>query len=120
MPINGVAIRGAGAAERVRAIPVTPAAAERSFGSTTATTYDWRAGTSIELRLKRAKSTSAARGRLGMSGSAMSRMFPGMWVNTMVRISPMRAARRAATNEERPASTFATKNSTPRSAGCAP
>ena len=38
------------AAPVVRATPVTPAAAERSSGSTTAMTYDWRVGTSIWLR----------------------------------------------------------------------
>ena len=35
------------AAPVVRAMPVTPAAAARSSGSTTEITYDWRVGTSI-------------------------------------------------------------------------
>ena len=48
------------AAPVVRAMPVTPAAAERSSGSTTAMTYDWRVGTSIWLRLKRSSRTATA------------------------------------------------------------
>ncbi len=48
------------AAPVVRATPVTPAAAERSSGSTTAMTYDWRVGTSIWLRLNRRSRTTTA------------------------------------------------------------
>jgi len=45
--MRGAETRGATAAPVVRATPVTPAAAERSSGSTTAIVYDWRVGTSI-------------------------------------------------------------------------
>ena len=50
-------IDGEIAAPSVRAMPVTPAAAERSSGSTTAIMYDWRVGTSIWLSANRASST---------------------------------------------------------------
>ena len=84
------------AAPVVRAIPVTPAAAERSSGSTTAITYDWRVGTSIWLRLKRSSSTPIASGRFGISGTRISSRFDGRWVKTIVLTRPIRAAIRAA------------------------
>src|SRR5258705_2890937 len=104
----------------VRAIPVTPAAADRSPGSTTAITYDWRVGTSIWLRLKRRSRTAIASARFGMSGTRISRMFDGRWVQTIVLISPNRAANRDADREETAASRFAPKKMPPRSAGSTP
>src|SRR6185295_9755525 len=88
------------AAPVVRAMPVTPAAAERSSGSTTAMTYDWRVGTSIWLRLNRSRSTAIARGRFGISGTRISRTLDGRWVKTIVLMSPNLAAIRAADRED--------------------
>ena len=86
-----------------------PAAADRSSGSTTAITYDWRVGTSIWLRLKRSSSTAIASGRVGMSGTRISSTFDGRWVKTIVLISPIRAAIRAADSDETAASRLAPK-----------
>ena len=77
MPMRGVAIDGATAAPAVLAIEVTPAAADRSSGSTTARMYDWRAGTSILLRLKWTSRTRAARGSVGMNGRQSRTTFDG-------------------------------------------
>src|SRR6187431_1396741 len=101
------------AAPVVRATPVTPAAAERSSGSTTAMTYDWRVGTSIWLRLKRTSRTATASGSVGMNGTRMSRRLDGMWVNTIVLMSPNRAAMRAAESDETAARRFAAKKIAP-------
>jgi len=66
---NGPAITGERDAPVVRAMPVMPAAAERSSGLTTAIVYDWRVGTFICEILKRISSTAIDSGRFGMSGS---------------------------------------------------
>ena len=65
LAIRTLAIDGEIAAPTVRAIPVTPAAAERSSASTTAITYDWRVGTSIWLSENRSSKTATASGRVG-------------------------------------------------------
>src|SRR6478609_4788461 len=88
------------AAPVVRAIPVTPAAADRSSGSTTAMTYDWRVGTSIWLRLNRSSRTAIASGSVGISGTRINRMFEGRWVKTIVLMRPNRAAIRAADSDD--------------------
>jgi hypothetical protein len=77
-------IDGEIAAPVVRATPATPAAAERSSGSTTAIVYDWRVGTSICEMLKRSNKTSTANGKVGIKGTRISRMFEGMCVNVLV------------------------------------
>src|SRR5512143_3692522 len=77
-------IEGEMAAPVVRATPVTPAAAERSSGSTTAIVYDWRVGTSICEMLKRSSSTSTANGSVGINGTRISRTFEGICVNALV------------------------------------
>src|SRR6476646_3633038 len=108
---NGVAIRAgllmskpASAGERdapmVRAIPVTPAAAERSSEATTAIVYDWRVGTSICEKLNRSRKTPIAKDKLGIRGTSMSRILDGRCVNTIVLTSPIRAATRAAARAE--------------------
>src|SRR5436309_476015 len=91
---------GAIAAPVVRATPVMPAVADRSSGRTTAMVYDCLVGTSIWLILKRRKSSSVASVRLGMSGTRMSRIFEGRWVNTMVLTRPNRDASRDANSAE--------------------
>ena len=101
------------AAPVVRATPVTPAAAERSSGSTTAMTYDWRVGTSIWLSVKRNSRTATASGSVGMSGTRISSRFDGMWVKTIVLMSPNRAAIRAADSDDTAASRFAPKKIEP-------
>ena len=76
------------AAPLVLATPVTPAAADLSSGATIAMVYDCLVGTSICEMLKRASSTAIASGRLGISGTRISRMFDGTCVNTIVFTSP--------------------------------
>jgi hypothetical protein len=61
----------------VLATPVTPPAAARSPGVTTAITYDCRAGTSIWLMLKRTRSTATADHNDGISGTRIRRTFDG-------------------------------------------
>ena len=68
------------AAPTERAMVVTPEAAERSSGDTTAMVYDWRVGTSICEMLKRSSSSSTAKGRVGINGTRISRTFEGMCV----------------------------------------
>src|SRR6185295_6009128 len=97
----------------VRAMPVTPAAADRSPGSTTAMTYDWRVGTSIWLRLKRRSRTAIASPRFGMSGTRIRSRFDGRWVKTIVFTSPKRAANRDAESDDTAASRFAAKKIPP-------
>jgi hypothetical protein len=53
--------------------------------------------------LKRSSSMAIAKGRLGMRGTRISRIFEGMWVNTMVRINPILLATQAALRAETPA-----------------
>ena len=72
------------AAPVVRATPVTPAAADRSSGSTTAMVYDWRVGTSICEMLNRSNKTMTASGKVGINGTKINRMFEGMCVNALV------------------------------------
>src|ERR1035437_8397214 len=103
---SGAAIRGEAATPRLRAIPVTPAAAERSSGATIAIVYDWRVGTSIWLMLKRTRSTAAASGSVGMNVTSRSRTFDGKWLKTIVRINPNRRASGPVARADRPASRF--------------
>ena len=113
-------IDGEIAAPVVRAMPVTPAAADRSSGSTTAMTYDWRVGTSIWLRLNRSSRTAIASGSVGISGTRISRMFEGRWVKTIVLMRPNRAAIRAADSDDTAARRLAPKKIAPSSAGSTP
>src|SRR6202163_3016680 len=84
------------AAPVVRATPVIPAAAERSSALTTAMVYDCLVGTSIWLMLKRKSKTEMARGRFGISGTRISKIFDGRCVATIVFTKPNRAASRDA------------------------
>ena len=61
-----------------------------------------------------------ASGRLGMSGTSMSRILDGMWVKTIVLISPIRAAIRTADSAEIPARILAPKKMLPSTAGSTP
>src|SRR6266436_400367 len=108
------------AAPVVLAMPVTPAAADRSSGSTTDMTYDWRVGTSIWLRLNRRRSTVIARGRFGISGTRISSRFDGRWVKTIVSTRPILAAIREAESDDTAARRFAPKKIPPRIAGSTP
>src|SRR5262249_34568081 len=117
---NAPVTTGAQALARVRATAVTPAAAERSSGSTTAMVYDWRVGTSICDRLNRSNNTVIARGRFGMSGTSMRKTFEGRWVKTMVLSRPKRVAHRAAAKAERPAKSEAPKKMLPSMARSTP
>src|SRR5215212_938753 len=108
------------AAPVVLAMPVTPAAADRSSGSTTAMTYDWRVGTSIWLRVNRSSSTAIASWRVGISGTMNRSTFDGRWVKTIVLMSPNLAAIRAADRDETAASRFAAKKIAPSTAGSTP
>src|SRR4051812_12459609 len=101
-PRNSLAMYGETAAPVVRATPVTPDAAERSSGSTTAIVYAWRVGTSIWEMLKRARRRTMARASLGINGTRISRMLEGMWVKTMVFNKPMRAASQEAERADMP------------------
>src|SRR3990172_7174780 len=107
-------------APMVRATPVTPAAAERSSGATTAMVYDWRVGTSICEIEKRRSNKAIARPRLGMNGTRISRTLDGRWVNTMVLTSPIFPATQAALRAEMPARMLAPKKIAPSTAGCTP
>src|ERR1700674_1535585 len=84
LPTTTVAIMGEIAAPTERATPVTPAAAERSSGLTTATVYDWRAGTSICEMENRSQSIAVANDRFGMSGTRISNKLEGTWLKTIV------------------------------------
>src|SRR3989442_4433097 len=108
------------AAPVVRATPVMPAAADRSSGRTTAMMYDCLVGTSIWLMLKRASNTRMASGRVGISGTRMSRRLEGRCVNTMVLTRPKRAASRDASSAETPANRFAQKKMMPSVPGFTP
>ena len=61
-----------------------------------------------------------ASGRVGMSGTKSSRTFDGRCVNTIVLISPIRLAMRAAESDDTAASRFAPKKITPRTPGSTP
>src|SRR5580765_7385688 len=111
---------GASAAPIDRAIAVTPEAAARSSGATTATVYDWRVGTSIWEIEERIRYIAMASGKLGIQGTVISSRLDGRCVNTMVCTRPIRAARLLASNAEPAASTLAAKNSVPSVAGVAP
>src|SRR5436309_3641454 len=95
--------KGLMAAPVVRAIPVIPAAAERSSARTTAIVYDCLVGTSIWLILNRTRRTKTASERLGINGTRMSRMLEGRCVTTIVLTRPNREAKREANNAEIPA-----------------
>src|SRR5215471_4328036 len=68
------------------------AAAGRSGGVTTAITYEVLVGTSICDSALRASSSAMAVARLGAKGIRINRTFDGRCVNTIVLISPIRAA----------------------------
>ena len=61
-----------------RAMLVTPPAADRSSGDTTAIRYDCRVGTSICEILNRNSNTVIANGNVGMKGTRHKRMLDGM------------------------------------------
>src|SRR3989304_6007259 len=103
MPVN----EGEIAAPMERAILVTPEAAERSSGDTTAIVYDWRVGTSICEMLNRNSRTVTANGSVGMGGTRISSTFDGMCVKTIVLIRPILSASRTARKAEVPAHIFA-------------
>ena len=96
-----------------RAMAVMPEAADRSSGSTTAIVYDWRVGTSIWEMLNRKSKSPMARGRVGINGTRINRIFDGMCVKTIVLISPILFAMRTASNAEMPARIFAPKKILP-------
>src|SRR5664279_6662911 len=101
-------------------MPVTPAAAERSAGGTSAIVYAWRVGTSIWEMLKRKSRTAMASGRLGMSGTKNRSTLEGKWVTTMVASSPIRRATHDAVSADSPARTFAPKKMAPSTLGETP
>ena len=109
MPVN----EGETAAPTERAILVTPEAADRSSGDTTATVYDWRVGTSICEMLNRSSKTVIANGSVGMSGTRISNRFDGMCVKTIVLIKPNLFASLTASKAEIPANIFAPKKIEP-------
>ncbi len=104
----------------LRASEVTPAVAVRSAGSTTAMVYDWRAGTSIDESAARARIRTTATGSVGATAAPIRNRLAGMWVKTMVRISPIRRASQAATGNEIAASRLQMAKRTPTSPGWAP
>ena len=63
---------------------------------------------------------STASGRVGISGTRISRTFDGRWVKTIVSMRPIRRAIRAADSDETAASRFAAKKIAPRTAGSTP
>ena len=77
-------------------------------------------GTSIWLMLNRSRSRSVASGRVGITGISISSTLDGRCVTTIVLIRPIRFARRDAASADRPASTFAAKNSVPSVFGSTP
>ncbi|TPW01378.1 MAG: hypothetical protein FD124_3724, partial [Alphaproteobacteria bacterium] len=85
----------------------------RSSGRTIAMTYDWRVGTSISTRPSRSRNRIAAMAKVGASGTVSSNRLDGMWVNTMVFTSPMRAASQAAPRCDTAFISRAPKNSRP-------
>src|SRR5512135_1660415 len=80
---------GASAAPTDRAILVTPEAAERSSGATTAIVYDCRVGTSIWEMLNRRSNRVIASGSVGISGTSISSTLEGTCVKTIVLIRPI-------------------------------
>jgi hypothetical protein len=68
--------------------------------------------------LKRNNKTAMAKGKFGMSGTNINKIFEGMCVNTIVLIKPILEATHAALRAERPARIFAPKKILPRIAGC--
>ena len=111
------AIAGAKELPADRAIEVTPPAAERSPASTTAIVYACRVGTSICEMLKRISSMAIASGKVGISGTSISKTLDGICVNTIVLMSPILRASRVAERAESPARTFPKKNIAPNAAG---
>lgn len=113
IPMKIPASEGERAAPTERAMDVTPEAAERSSGDTTAIVYDWRVGTSIWDMLKRSRSRVIASDKLGMSGMSIRKMLDGMWVKTIVLINPNFWAILTASKAEIPARIFAPKKMLP-------
>src|SRR5262249_5713983 len=108
------------AAPVVRATPVTPAAADRSSGSTTAAVYDWRAGTSICEMGKRSSNTATPHGRGGISGTRIRSRVDGTRGKTNVRRRRERRASAPAARADTAASRLAAKKIPPRAAAFAP
>ena len=77
-----------------------PAIATRSSGPTTAMVYEVRVGTSIWPRKERSCQNSTARVAVGAKAAAIRNRLAGMWVNTIVLISPILAATLAASHRE--------------------
>src|SRR5687767_1209320 len=102
-----------------RARLVTPAVAVRSASSTTAMVYDWRAGTSIDESADRRTWSRAQISKLGTTAIAIRNTLDGMWVNTIVLISPIRPASHAATGNDAVVSSPETKKIAPICAGWA-
>ncbi len=111
---------GDSAAPTDRAMVVTPDAADRSSGATTAIVYDCRVGTSICEIENRASRKAIARGRVGINGTSIRKMLDGMCVATIVLISPNFAAIRAASRADIPAKMLAPKNMLPSTPSSTP
>src|SRR5215471_8731620 len=94
------AIEGLMAEARLRGTEVTLAAAVRSAGVTTDSTYDVRVGTSICESALRTRSSATATQRLGAKGISIRQRFDGRCVNTMVLMRPKRFEMRAAAGYE--------------------
>ena len=107
------ASNGVAAEARLRGTFVTPDAAARSSGGTTDITNACRAGTSIWANSARINSSVMAIQAWGANAARISNAFAGRWVNTIVRISPIRAARRLASSCELAPSSPAAKNTPP-------
>jgi hypothetical protein len=67
--------------------------------------------------LKRIKRTAIAKGRFGMRGTNINKMFEGICVYTIVLIKPILDATHAAVKAEMPARIFAPKKMLPSNPG---
>src|SRR5439155_4726972 len=88
--VSGAASRGPIGRVTYRAVLVIPAAAVRSPGSTTPTTYACRVGTSICESAKRESRSAIATPWLGARGIVARRTFDGRCVKTIVLSRPIR------------------------------
>src|SRR5262245_25626662 len=84
------------AQHKLRVKFVTPLANVRSWGATTAATYDCLVGTSISTRASRRRNSVTAQRAEGTKEAAIRKRLEGKWVNTMVLINPIRLASQAA------------------------
>ena len=85
-------IVGLMAEARLQGTEVTPAAADRSGGVTTAITEELRVGTSICERRLRTRSRATTARRLETNGIAIRQRLDGRCVKTTVLTSPFRRA----------------------------